>query len=304
MIGKPHFEILHGASDRNACPVLNHALSRKEQAVAAEAFIRKKNGEHVTLSVTTFPLIDDNGELSGAVELFRNVSDAKRRERERKNILSMFAHDMKNPITTSGGFLSRLLSGKAGALTETQRNYLEIIREELYRVSDLLADFLEFSRIEAKAYVPVPRPFDIEKALRRNIEAAKIEAGKKGITVLFEASGKIPPSVLADPVMIGRVIANLLDNAIAYTDIGGSIRVGLSETDGTILFSVADTGRGMPEDKLPYIFDAFYRINSASKGSGLGLFIAKTIIDAHGGRIWVESALGKGSTFTIMLPKQ
>jgi PAS domain S-box-containing protein len=303
VIGKPHLEILHGTSERDACPVLRHALSRKEQTIAAETTIRKKNGEHVVLSVTTFPLIDDNGDVSGAVELFRDISDTKRRERERKNILSMFAHDMKNPITTSGGFLSRLLSGKAGALTEKQRNHLETVREELYRVSDLLADFLEFSRIEAKAYVPVPRPFNIEKDLRRNIEAEKIEADKKGITVFFEVSGEIPPSILADPAMIDRVIANLLDNAIAYTYAVGTINVRLSEKDGTILVTIADTGRGIPEDKLPYIFDAFYRVSSDSKGSGLGLFIAKTIIEAHGGRIWVESMTGKGSTFSFTLPK-
>ena len=302
VIGKPHFEYFHVASDRDACPVFKHALSRKERAVAAETSIRKKDGEHAVLSVTTFPLIDDNGDLSGAVEVFRDISAAKRLERERKNILSMFAHDMKNPITTSGGYLSRLISGKAGELTEKQKSHLETIREELYKVSDLLADFLEFSRIEAKAYVPVPRPFDIEKDLRRNIEAAKIEAGKKGIAILLEVSGSIPASVLADPAMIGRVIANLLDNAIAYTGTGGTISVGLSGADSAIHVSITDTGRGIPEDQLPYIFDAFYRISRDSKGSGLGLFIVKTIIEAHGGKIDAVSTPGKGSTFSFTLP--
>jgi signal transduction histidine kinase len=138
---------------------------------------RKKNGEHVTLSVTTFPLLDDNGKFQAQLS-FRDISDLNG-WRERKNILSMFAHDMKNPITTSGGFLSRLLSGKGGPLTEKQQSHLETIRDELYRVSDLLADFLEFSRIEAKAYIPVLRPFNLAKCLRRNIEAAKIEADKR-----------------------------------------------------------------------------------------------------------------------------
>ena len=303
VIGKPHFEILHGASDRDACPVLKHALSRKEQAIAAEATIRKKGGEQATLSVTTFPLLDDNGGLSGAVEIFRDISDAKRRERERENILSMFAHDMKNPITTAGGFLSRVLSDKTGRLTENQNRYLETIREELYKVSDLLADFLEFSRVEAKAYIPVPRPFNVEKYLRRNIEAAKIEADKKGLTILFEVTGDIPPSILADPAMIDRVIANLLDNAIAYTDTGGTIRVTLFDRDCALHASFTDTGRGIPDDKLPYIFDAFYRVSRDSKGSGLGLFIVKTIIEAHGGRIGAVSTPGKGSTFSFTLPK-
>jgi two-component system phosphate regulon sensor histidine kinase PhoR len=303
VIGKPHFEILHGTSDRDACPVLKHALSRKEQTIAAEATIRKKKGEHIVLSVTTFPLSDDNGDLSGAVELFRDISDIKRRERERKNILSMFAHDMKNPITTSGGFLSRLLSGKAGELTEKQKSHLATIREELYKVSDLLADFLEFSRIEAKAYVPIPRPFDIEKDLRRNIEAAKIEADKKGIAVLLEVSGAIPTSIFSDPSMIGRAIANLLDNAIAYTATGGTISVGLSETDSAIRVSIADTGRGIPEDKLPYIFDAFYRISRDSKGSGLGLFIVKTIIEAHGGTIECRKHARERQHIQFSMPK-
>ena len=253
-------------------------------------------------TITTFPLLDEKGDLSGAVELFRDISDAKRLEREQKNILSMFAHDMKNPLSTAGGFLSRLLSGKTDELTEKQRNYLGTIREELYKVSDLLADFLEFSRIEAKAYIPVPRPFNMEKYLRRNIEAAKIEADKKGLTIFFEVTGDIPPSILADPGMMDRVIANLLDNAIAYTDTGGTIRVALFERDGALHVSITDTGRGIPEDKLPYIFDAFFRISRDSKGSGLGLFIVKTIIEAHSGRVGVVSMPGKGSTFSITLP--
>ena len=303
VIGKPHVEFLHGVSARDSCPVVRHALLRKEQAIAAETTIRKKSGEQVTLSVTTFPLIDDDGDLSGAVEIFRDVSDAKRRERERNNILAMFAHDMKNPVTTSGGFLSRLLSGKAGELTEKQQSYLETIREELYKVSDLLADFLEFSRVEAKAYVPVPRSFNMEKDLRRNIEAAKIEADKKGITILITVAEKISSAILADPAMIDRVIANLLDNAMAYTDSGGSISVTLTENESDIVVSIADTGRGIPEDKLPYIFDAFYRIGQDTKGSGLGLFIAKSIIEAHRGKIRVESTQAKGCTFIFTLPK-
>jgi PAS domain S-box-containing protein len=304
VIDKPHFEFFHGVSDRDACPVLKHALSRKEQTIAAETTIRKKSGEHIALSVTTFPLLDDSGGLSGAVELFRDISDAKRRERERKNILSMFAHDMKNPITTSGGFLSRLLSGKAGALTAKQQSYLETMRDELYKVSDLLADFLEFSRIEAKAYIPAPRPFDIEKNLRRNIETARIEADKKRLTILLEAAGDIPPSIFADPAMMDRVFSNLLDNAIAYTDKGGTIRVTLADRDSALLVSIADTGRGIPEDKLPYIFDAFYRISRDTKGSGLGLFIVKTIIEAHGGKIGAASTPGNGSTFSFTLPEK
>ena len=303
VIGKQHVEILHGALDKDACPLFRHALSRQERVIAVETSIKRKNNEQINLSVTAFPLLDEQGGLAGAVEIFRDITEIKRLERERRNILSMFAHDMKNPITTSGGFLSRLLSGKAGVLTTKQQSYLETMRDELYKVSDLLADFLEFSRIEAKAYVPNPRPFNMEDEVRRNVEAAKLEADRKGITVFFEAAENISPLILADPAMISRVVANLLDNAIAYTDGGGNIHIRLSEQEGEIKVSIADTGRGIPEDQIPYIFDAFYRISRDTKGSGLGLFIVKTIVEAHGGRISVESAPGKGSIFSVMLPK-
>lgn len=304
VIGKLHFEILHGIPDRDSCPLLKQALSHQEQAIAVETTIRKKSGEQIIISVTVFPLLDENGELSGAVELFWDISEDRKRERERKNILSMFAHDMKNPINTSGACLSLLLSGKAGALTEKQKVYLGAIREELYKVSDLIADFLELSRVEAKAYIPVPRPFKIEKEIGRAVQAAKIEAEKKKITMLFEVSGEVPETILSDPAMIGRVIVNLLDNALAYTDAGGSISVTVSEKDNNIVVSVADTGRGISEEQLPLIFDAFYRVNRDAKGSGLGLFIAKTMVEAHGGRIWVESMQHKGSRFIFTLPRQ
>jgi two-component system phosphate regulon sensor histidine kinase PhoR len=304
VIGKPHLELPHLSPEGDSCPFIQQALSRQERVIAVEVATRKKSGEYITLAVTASPVYDDSGELAGALELFRDITDAKRQERERKNILSMFAHDMKNPVAVSGGFLSRLLSDKAGALTEKQRKYLETIREELYKVSDLLADFLEFSRIEARAHIPVQRPFDIAKTVRRNIEAAKVAADMKRIAITLEVSGEVSSSVLADPSMIDRVIANLLDNATAYTDAGGSIGVSISERDGTVLVSVADTGRGISKEQLPYIFDAFYRASRDSKGSGLGLFIAKTNIESHGGRIWVESTPGKGSTFSFTLPSR
>jgi two-component system phosphate regulon sensor histidine kinase PhoR len=302
VIGKLHMNLFHSEPDGDSCPFIKHALLQQERVIALEVLSRKKSGEDITVTVTASPFYDDTGEVAGALELFRDITDIKRRERERKNILSMFAHDMKNPVAVSGGFLARLLSDKAGALTEKQRKYLETIREELYKVSDLLADFLEFSRIEARAHIPVLRPFDIEKTVRRNIEAAKLAADMKSIAISLEVSGEVSSAVLADPSMIDRVIANLLDNATAYTDNGGSIRVRISERDGAVLVAVADTGRGISMEQLPYIFDAFYRASRDSKGSGLGLFIAKTTIESHGGRIWVESTPGKGSTFSFTLP--
>jgi two-component system phosphate regulon sensor histidine kinase PhoR len=271
--------------------------------VASETTIRKKNGEFIAVSVTTSPLFDSNGNFIGGVEIFREITDLKRLERERENILSMFAHDMKNPVITAGGFLSRLISGKAGTLTETQKDYLELITEELNKLQELTTDFLDFSRFETKECKPVMSPFNIKEAIHKHTEAAKVEADRKNIRIIFEVKEDIPAVINADAMLIGRVITNLLDNAIKYTNSGGTVTVNLFERDADVIVRVEDTGIGISEEHLPYIFDAFYRGNRDIKGSGLGLSIAKTIIETHGGRIWVESIEGKGSIFNFTLPK-
>jgi signal transduction histidine kinase len=215
----------------------------------------------------------------------------------------MFAHDMKNPVITVSGFLSRLLQGKAGELTEPQMNYLLIMKDELSKVEELIGDFLEFSRFEAIQYVPLKSAFNLEEALNNQIERIKPEADKKDIRLSFEYPENFIPVVSVDGKMIERVIANLFDNAIKYSASKSSITAKLADWNLEVLIQVADTGIGISEEHLPYVFDAFYRVRRDSEGSGLGLSIAKAIIEAHGGKIWVKSAVGKGSTFSFTLPK-
>lgn len=230
-------------------------------------------------------------------------SEARRLERERKNMLSMFAHDMKNPLITAGGFLSRLISGKAGTLTEKQQSYMELMSDELKRLERYITDFLELSRLEASGDTPVPAPFNMAAALKMRVEMARIEAEKKDINIQFQIPEDTAVMVTADAIQIDRVIANLLDNAIKYTGSGGYITLKLLDRDADVLVQVADTGIGIPEEHIPHIFDAFYRVSRDAKGSGLGLSIAKRTVEANGGRIWVESTHGKGSTFSFTLPK-
>jgi PAS domain S-box-containing protein len=233
-----------------------------------------------------------------------DITRFKRLEREQKNILSMFAHDMKNAAITSEGFLSRLISGKAGALAKKQQDYLEIIRDELKQLSHFISDFMELARFEAKEYKPILASCNIQAEIRKSIEADQLEAQKKKITISIEPQETMLPMINADVDKIGRVIRNLLGNAIKYTGEGGTITVKLSDRGNEILVSFIDTGIGIPKDRVPHIFEAFYRVSRDSKGSGLGLSIAKTIIEGHAGKIWVESAPAKGSVFSFTLPKQ
>ncbi len=116
VIGKSHLEILHGTTDREACPLFRYALQKKQQTAAVETNIKQKSGELITIIASISPLFDKNQNLVGGIELFRDITEIKKLERERKNILPMFAHDMKNPVITAGGFLSRLLQEKEALL--------------------------------------------------------------------------------------------------------------------------------------------------------------------------------------------
>jgi two-component system, OmpR family, phosphate regulon sensor histidine kinase PhoR len=303
VIGQSHLEILHGISDREACPLFRYGLQKKQQTAAVETNIKQKSGEIITIVASIAPLFDEDQNFIGGIELFRDITEIKKLERERKNLLPMFAHDMKNPVITASGFLTRLLSEKAGSLTETQAGYLNIIKDELQKVEGLIVDFLQFARFDTKEYKPLKSAFNIEDAITHQIEIIKSEADKKNIQISSEYPDNFIPVVSVDGKMIDRVIANLLDNAVKYSPPDATITVKFGDWNMEVLVQVIDTGTGIPAENLPYIFDAFYRVSRDSMGSGLGLSIAKAIIEAHGGKVWVKSEPGKGSTFSFTVPK-
>lgn len=301
VLGKSHLEVLHGTSDVNVCPLFKRTLRQRKKSVSTETTMRRKDGERITTAVTSFPLYE-GGKFIGGVELFRDISEQKRRERERKNFLSMFVHDMKNPVMTSKGFLDRIASERAGPLTNKQQEYVEIIHDGLDRLETLVKDFLEFSRLEVKAYRPSLKRLDLREAIRKNIRALKVESEEKGVRIVARCKGSIP-GVRADETMINRVLSNLLSNAVQYTVAGGTITVRCSETERGVLVEVVNPGPGIPEEHLPYIFDAFHRVSRDAKGSGLGLAISKKIIELHNGRIRAGITPEGETVLSFTLPK-
>jgi len=302
LTGESHFEVIHCTSEREACPLFNLSY-RERRVVETEIAIKKTNGITIPASCIAYPFFDDEGNFIGGIEFFKDITAVKQREKERDSFLSMLAHDMKNPVITSIGFLSRLLNGKTGPLTEKQRNTLELIMEDQRKLELLIRDFLEYSRLENRQNKPVLTSFSMRDALDKKIASGQAEYDKKNVQIGFDKSGG-NPIISADTIMINRVITNLLDNALKYTNSGGRISVNLEDREKDVLVQITDTGIGIPEEHLPHVFDAFYRINEDSKGTGLGLSIVKKIVEAHRGKIWVESKLGEGSTFSFTLPKQ
>lgn len=224
-------------------------------------------------------------------------------ENERRHVLSMLAHDMKNPALVAKGFSQRLLNGKTGPLSDKQKEHVRLINDEITRLERLILDFLEVSKFESNKIALNPGPLDIYKHLKKHADAVREEADKKNIRILLNCNDKDVPLAYGDPLQVGRVIRNLMTNAIYYTDVGGTITIETVVGSNYLTVKVQDTGRGIPKEHIKDIFKPFHRVSDEPEGTGLGLPIVQSIIKAHGGRIGVESTLGKGSTFSFILPK-
>lgn len=299
VLGASHLEILHGTSDSSECPLFRRTMEKQKDIVAVEASLKRKDGERIPTMVTAFPFYESDGSFAGGVELFRDISDRKRRERERKNMLSMFAHDMKNPVSTAKGYLLRMLKGKAGDISERQEDYLKIIGDQLDRIEDLVMDFLEFSRYESKVLKPSKDRLNLAGLIMKNVEALRVEAEEDGVSIVSDCPANLP--VEADETMIDRVVSNLLGNAVKYTPRGKEVRVRCEKKDSRAVVSVTNPP-AIPEEDLPNLFEPFFRIRKDSTGVGLGLAISKEIMKLHGGAIKAFNSSEDEVTFSFSLP--
>jgi two-component system phosphate regulon sensor histidine kinase PhoR len=236
---------------------------------------------------------------NSAVLVLHDITELRRLERVRRDFVANVSHEFKTPLTAIQGFAETLL---AGALDDRahRAHFVEIIREHARRLARLTDDLLKLSRIEAGRLELELRPVRVAALVNGCVETVRFKAEAKGLRIHVQLPAGLPP-VHADGAQVGEVLQNLLDNAIQYTPQGGRIDVSAAANPEGVTFTVADTGIGIPESELERIFERFYRVDAARSreagGTGLGLAIARHIVDAHGGRIWVESAVGQGSRF-------
>jgi two-component system, OmpR family, phosphate regulon sensor histidine kinase PhoR len=242
-----------------------------------------------------------DGAARSVIGIFRDSSEAHALEQLRADFLSMITHDIKVPLTVILGY-TEMLTDPEPPPGEIPKDILTRIRESGERIHALVCNFLDLSRIEAGRLRLDMRPFDLRAMLANTMEQHGASARRKGLSL--ELAGELLQEVVADELQLERVVTNLLANAIKYTPSGGSITVSTARREGRISVAVQDTGRGIPPDEIPHLFEKYRRVREAKRteGTGLGLFIAKTIVEAHGGDIRVESAPGVGSTFTLLLP--
>jgi two-component system phosphate regulon sensor histidine kinase PhoR len=241
---------------------------------------------------------------SGAVVVLHDVSELRRLERVRQDFVANVSHEFKTPLTAIQGFAETLLSGALDDPTNNRR-FLDIIRNHAIRLARLTNDLLKLARIEAGKLEVEFFPVGLMELIEGCAETTLLKASRKQITLEIEVPPGLPP-VHGDASLLRDVLQNLLDNAIQYTPAGGHIRVTAEAKGREAVVTVSDTGIGIPASDRERIFERFYRVDAARSreagGTGLGLSIAKHIVEAHNGRLWVDSVIGGGSRFSFSIP--
>lgn len=248
-------------------------------------------------------------EIMSILSLYKNLS-SKAQELSQMNkikdeFLSTVSHELKTPLTTIKGFISVLLSGEVGAMSEQQVSFLNIVDQAANRLSSLITNLLDISRLDGKINFDLS-PFDLIEAVKTSMANLSVKALEKNMKLEFVSDNLKYAYVTGDRHWLMQVVDNLVMNAIKYSHRDSDIKVVVSDRGDVVVVSVEDSGPGIDISDQKLIFNKFYRGKNAianTQGTGLGLSICKSIIEKHNGKIWVESQPGKGAKFFFALPK-
>jgi signal transduction histidine kinase len=269
-------------------------------ATAVSGELRKRQRE--VLQLRERLLQEKTGQLEQSSREIAKLAEEKARF---LRFLSIAAHDLKAPLTAIQGFLWVMLGGFAGQINEKQKNMLERSTKRINELLNLISDLLDIPRIETGQIVQEMKEISLRQVIRDSIEGQRNLAKEKGLQLKVELPEALPKIRGSSP-RLKQVVTNLVNNAIIYTP-EGTVTVRIKELDKEIQVEVMDTGIGIPPQDLTRMFEDFFRAsNVETKGTGLGLSIAKRIIEAHGGKIWVECPCpeyNRGSKFAFTLPK-
>ena len=254
-------------------------------------------------------LEEKNRELELAfMELEKKNVELEEASRAKTHILSTATHELKTPLTSIIGYIDIILmrQNKVGPLNEKQQRYLQTAQRNSYRLKSLVDDLLDISRIESGGLELTPAELELWPEIEEIATGMQTQLDDKNIDLVLDIPQEICP-VLADKLRLGQVITNLLSNACKYSPQGARVTIRAREEDAGIRIDVSDTGIGISPEDLERLFTKFFRADNSStrevSGSGLGLYITKHLIEAHGGRIWASSQIGQGTTFSIIWPK-
>ncbi len=285
------------------------------------AILLTKNGTPLSVDVGVSPLVENN-KVIGAVAILRDVEEQRKQEKQRADFISTASHEMRTPVAAIEGYLALALNDKVSKIDAKARSYLDKAHASTQHLGKLFQDLLTSAKADDGRLSNHPIVIEMGDFVEKLVEDLRFSAEKKGLLLellmgghqrtdanTIDVSKKVVKPLLyvhVDPDRLREVITNLFDNAVKYTE-SGRISIGITGDKDVVQFHIADTGPGIPKEDQSHLFQKFYRVdNSATRtigGTGLGLYICRKIVELYGGRIWVESEPGKGSTFYINLPR-
>jgi PAS domain S-box-containing protein len=289
----PHYVRIRSALARAA------AQPEDSQRLEVELHVRGRDHTYVLKPV---PLRQTDGGSFGTILILQDITYLRDKDRARTNLVATLSHELNTPLTSLGFCVELLLRRRE--LDPEQHELLTSIQEDAARMRHLASDLLELARGQVPAITVQSMPIDLAEMVQAVIKGFALQAEQKQVQLEAKIE-RSAPQIRADPLKLSWVVSNLIANALRYTPCGGTISVSLTGMQSGACLRVSDTGPGIPPQVREHLFERFsqWRVNGSEPGSaGLGLAIAKEIVDAHGGRIFVDSKLGQGTSFTVELP--
>jgi signal transduction histidine kinase len=306
-IGRPCYEVLNLRTSQGvsichtACPLL---YPPEDGRLYVEGLHRRADGIAITLADNYSPQMDEEGHVTQIIANVRDVTRLREAEDLKQTLLSVISHELKTPVSIIKGYAGTLAREDANWDKETLADGLAVIEEEADRLDGLINNLLEASRLQAGGLKLQLSYFNLADMAREAVGNLQATTEKHTFTLNFPDDF---PSIQGDFERLRQVLTNLIGNAIKYSPEGGVIEVGgLATKNDKVRLYVRDKGIGIAPADQEHIFERFYRVDNRlarqTPGAGLGLFLAKAVVQAHAGRIWVESSPGQGSTFWVELP--
>ncbi|MCL5411295.1 MAG: ATP-binding protein [Patescibacteria group bacterium] len=289
-----------------SCPIKK--LEETREAIPYfEHKIKTNYGKETWTGSSFSPLKDSQGKIKGTIHVIRDITKLKELDKTKSEFVSIASHELRTPLTVINGYLSLLLSGDLGKISPNHQIIFNKIYSDTQRLTRLVEDLLNVARIEEGRLKLNPEKVEMAQLVKDTVEEYKIYAESKKISLNFIVPKNKNTQVFIDKNKIKQVLTNLIDNAIKYTPEKGKVKVKITEEDRLIAITIEDNGIGISKQALPSLFTKFQQVSGSyikeNKGTGLGLFIVKGLVELHGGNIDVKSTYGQGSTFRFTLPK-
>jgi PAS domain S-box-containing protein len=307
-LGRNHDEVIRWAK-RQPGPDLAQAeaggwpLVSNPAPLYVEGDLLRRDGGYLPAGITYAPLFDREGRLVNVIANVRDITKFREAEALKTTFVSIISHELRTPVSLIKGYAETLRREDARWDAEVVRDSLAVIDEEADRLAELIDNLLDASRLQAGVLQLTMGEVALDKLAARQVEKFRTQ------TTSHTLSAEFPPQfpvIIGDEARLTQVLSNLLSNAIKYAP-RGRVTVRGSVSPRQVTVAVSDEGPGIAAPDLPHVFERFYRADSELtkrvKGTGLGLFLAKAVVEAHGGRIWVESTPGQGTTFFFTLPR-